>query len=644
MAKEHPGEVELRRKKDATATASWSPASIFAFPAAVLRESKRVMVDDLRDVPPDIIAGRANDALWKGGASIIANAYDFSYQTAALGNPSWGQREGGELFEKMGGSESRPEKDHHHESEEEERITHIAFHRAASVIALATSFSRVHFFDMKANMFLPHYLCACNTTDPKSPEYVQITALAFGGGSTNSLAVGLDSGYFDLWYVDLSNAVATPGSYYSGGIYSSFSPYNFQESPTPFRRPGMFRPHDFFGAKASPETRRLLASPDKVRAKSQRIGLLRQGVGGMRDLVGGVTALSFSPRGEYVLVGTSLGGVWVYSVTWGTAERLYQAAGTSVSCASWEMEPGEEVDAGGKTVIVVGMESGLVVYLHFAASDSYSEITSQPVEFYPAQLITTLHRKQRPRGIKNLILVPSYKPVPPRPGPPKDPYLQYPTLIISFSGAPGIYIFRLKRNSVLRAVSPPSTPTKAKKKTSSSMSKRLQPQQQQPPLIPTVLGNIKSFGNTFLREPPGLDPYIPVYSTCINTDHIVFANNATAPPLQLKGSAYGGVVENMALDPTGKRLIVTFSHGEVEESVVWFDTGALMTPAGGGGVKAVGVLRHSRRRGTGGEGRMIYGAVGFAGSFRGGACAGLVERSGSGVSLFPAWVREGGGG
>jgi len=624
LAKEHPGEVELRRKKDATATASRSLASIFAFPAALLRESKRVMVDDLRDVPSDIIARRANDAMWKGGASITANA---------LGDPSGERREG--LFE-MGGSESRSEKDHESEGE---RITHLAFHRAASVIALATSFSRVHFFDMKTNTFLPHYLCTCNTTDPKSPEFAQITGLAFGGGGTNSLAVGLDSGYFDLWYIDLSNAVATPSSY-SGGIYSLFStPYNFQESPTQFRQPGMFRPHETFKAKASPETQRLLGSPDKVHAKSQRIGLLRQGFGRMRGLVGGVTALSFSPRGEYVLVGTSLGGVWVYSVTWGTTERLYQAAGTSVSCASWEMEPGGEVDAGGKTVIVVGMKSGLVVYLHFAASDSYSEITSQPIEFYPAQLMTTLHRKQRPRGIKNLILVPSYKPVPHH-GLPKDPCLQYPTLIISFSGAPGIYIFRLKRNSVLRAVSPPSTPTKAK---NSSMPKRLQPQQQQqqPPLIPTVLGNIKSFGNTFLREPLGLDPYIPVYSTCINTDHVVFTN-ATASP-QLKGSAYGGVVENMALDPTGKRLIVTFSRGEVEESVVWFDTGALMTPAGG--VKAVGVLRHRRRRrrGEDGEGRMIYGDVGFAGSFRGGACAGLVEGSGSGVSLFPAWVREGGG-
>jgi len=599
LAKEHPGEVELRRKEDATAMASWSLSSIFAFLAAVLRVSKRVMVDDFKDVPFDIIAGRANDATWKG------------------------------LFE-MGESESGLEKDYEPEGE---RITLIAFHRAASVIALATSFSRVHFFDMKTNMFLPHYLCACNTTDPRSPEFVQITALEFGGGGTNSLAVGFDSGYFDLWYVDLSNAVTTPGSY-SGEVYPLFStPYDFQESPTPFRQPWMFRPHEFFRTKASPGTERLLGSPDKVHAKSQRIGLLRQGFRRMRGLVGGVTALSFSPRGEYVLVGTSLGGVWVHSVTWGTTERLYQATGTSVSCASWEMEPGEELDADGKTVIVVGMKSGLVVYLHFATSASYSEATSQPIEFYPAQLMTTLHRRQCPCGIKNLILVPSYKPVP-RPGLPKDPYLKDPTLIISFSGAPGIYIFRLKRNSVLRAVSPPSTPTKVK---NSSMSKSLQPQQQHPPLIPTVLANIKSFGNTFLREPPSSDPYIPIFSTCINTDHVVFAN-ATAPP-ELKGSAYGGVVENMALDPTGRRLIVTFSRGNVEESVVWFNTSALMRSAGGG-VRAVGVLRH-RKRGEDGEGRMIYGDVGFVGSFRGGACAGLVERSGNGVSLFPAWVRSG---
>lgn len=101
-------------------------------------------------------------------------------------------------------------------------------------------------------------------------------------------------------------------------------------------------------------------------------------------------------------------------------------------------------------------------------------------------------------------------------------------------------------------------------------------------------------------------------------------------------------MENMALDPSGKRLIVTFSHGGDEESVVWFDTRALMTPAGG--VKAVGVLRHKKRdEDDDGEGRMIYGDVGFVGSFRGGACAGLVERSGKGVSLFPAWLKEGGG-
>ncbi|PUU83670.1 hypothetical protein B9Z19DRAFT_1060782 [Tuber borchii] len=482
---------------------------------------------------------------------------------------------------------------------------------------------------MKTNTFLPHYLCTCNTTDPKSPEFVQITALAFGGGSTNSLAVGLDSGYFDLWYVDLSNSTTAPGSY-SGESYSLFSsPYDFQESPTPFRLPGMFRPHEFFKTKAQ----RLPGSPDKVYAKSQRIGLLRQGFGRMRSLVGEVTTLSFSPRGEYVLVGTSLGGVWVYSVTWGTTERLYQAVGTSVSCASWEMEPGEEVDADGKAVIVVGMKSGLVVYLHFATSASCSEITAQPIEFYPAQLMTTLHRKQHPHGIKNLILVPLSKPVH-RPGFPKETYPQYPTLLISFSGAPGIHIFRLKRNSVLRAVSPPSTPTKAK---NSSMPKRLQPQQQQPPLIPTILGNIKSFGNTFLREPPSLDPYIPIYNKCINTDHVVFTTSATTPP-ELKGSAYGGVVENMALDPTGKRLIVTFSHGGDEESVVWFDTRALMTPAGGG-VKAVGVLRHRKRD----EERMVYGDVGFVGSFKGDACAGLVGRGGRGVSLFPAWLKEGGG-
>jgi len=586
--REHSGEVESRS----------SLASIFAFPATVLRESKRVMVDDLRDVPFDIIVRRA------------------------MGDPPGERRED-------------------YESGEEEKITHIAFHRTASIIALATSFSRVHFFDMKTNTFLPHYLCTCNTTDPKSPEFVQITALAFGGGSTNSLAVGLDSGYFDLWYVDLSNSTTTPGSY--GESYSLFAtPYDFQESPTPFRLPGMFRPHEFFKTRTSPGTQRLPGSPDKVYAKSQRIGLLRQGFGRMRDLVGEVTTLSFSPRGEYVLVGTSLGGVWVYSVTWGTTERLYQAAGTSVSCASWEMEPGEEVDADGKTVIVVGMKSGLVVYLHFATSASYSEITAQPIEFYPAQLMTALHGKQRPRGIKNLILVPFSKPVP-RPGFPKETYPQYPTLLISFSGAPGIHIFRLKRNSVLRAVSPPSTPTKAR---NSSMPKRLQPQQQQqqqqPPLIPTILGNIKSFGNTFLREPPSLDPYIPIYNKCINTDQVVFTSATTTPP-KLKGSAYGGIVENMALDPTGKRLIVTFSSDEGdEESVVWFDTRALMTPAGG--VRAVGVLRHRKKdKDDDDEGRMIYGDVGFVGSFRGGACAGLVGRGGKGVSLFPAWLKEGGG-
>ena len=92
---------------------------------------------------------------------------------------------------------------------------------------------------------------------------------------------------------------------------------------------------------------------------------------------------------------------------------------TSVSSAYWKTEPEEEVNADGRTVIVVGMKSGLVVYLHFATSTSYSKITAQQIEFYPAQLMTTLRRKQCPSDIKNLILV-SFSKLVAHPGFPKE--------------------------------------------------------------------------------------------------------------------------------------------------------------------------------------------------------------------------------
>ena len=74
----------------------------------------------------------------------------------------------------------------------------------------------------------------------------------------------LDSGYFNLWCIGLSNTTVTSGSS-SGESYSLFSmPDNFQELLTLFRLLGKFHLHEFFKTKASLEGERYLGHYGEV--------------------------------------------------------------------------------------------------------------------------------------------------------------------------------------------------------------------------------------------------------------------------------------------------------------------------------------------------------------------------------------------
>lgn len=576
----------------------------------------------------------------------------------------------------------------------EERIVHVAFHPGVMVVAMATTYSRVHLFDLRTNMFLDYYLVAADV-----PGEVCITSVVFN--AHNVLAVGLDTGYVDIWTVSLgapkvgdwtltnsprralgplfeamlktpvtaevkagtsvlrsageTSRVAAAVLRAPRGDEVSGAPFGYRGSPT---KASLKSPSGFFDTRPSPGTRGILAKRAKTeRARLERVGLVTEGFVGQDKLVGSVTALAFSPSGCHLAIGTSMGGVWIYSVIRETLFRVYTGAFTAASvkctCLTWDIPPGVKrlpmkgegpiryQPETGLTALVAGMESGLIVYIQIQENGASGIVVdASPVEFYPSKMAAGVPEK----GVGQVLLVPS----PPVVTGAEQLYASFPTLVVSMVDSPGIHIFRLIPESVLNA----SVPSAASI----------------PPMpAPTTLGGymqVKSrelYKEALVMAGRLLGDYCGTYDRMktvhvgtLDTGYVAFPpvvpeedevlveaegqeTHRQLPALE----GYGGIVKSMAIDPTARRLIVSFSpgkKGKFGDSVVWFDASAITSSTSALG--ALGVLRPQRVMGGDGACGGV-GEVRFAGGFEGAACAGVVTGGGTGVSVFPAWIGEG---
>ncbi|RPB13176.1 hypothetical protein P167DRAFT_535221 [Morchella conica CCBAS932] len=116
-------------------------------------------------------------------------------------------------------------------------------------------------------------------------------------------------------------------------------------------------------------------------------------------------------------------------------------------------------------------------------------------------------------------------------------------------------------------------------------------------------------------------PYAPpTTATSSNTRKPATLDDDNDPKATTSG--YGGAVQHMALDPSGQRLIVVFSGGPgTHRSVVWFDASSITASAAA--IGALGVLKMERA-----------GEVGFAAGCGEGVCAGIVVNGGRNIAFF----------
>lgn len=493
------------------------------------------------------------------------------------------------------------------------------------VLAVSTTFARVHLFDLRTGTFLDYYLCSAD-----DPEYVVVTSLTFN--ARNELAVGMDNGCVDVWTLNLATLeTETPRTL--------FTPVRQERVPA------------FFCGVGSPGARELLV---KEKAGVERVQL----VVGQSRIVGEVTVMAYSPGGGHLAVGTSLGGVWVYSVVLETAVRVHSGVtkeGAKCTALAWGVPPGVKavrLRGGegkgryqletGSTALMVGMQSGLVVYLRVRENGVSSiSVDSVPIEFWPSKIAPGAPLE---KGIGQVLLVPS----------PPNAADQFPTLVVSMIDSPGIHIFRLIPESVLKATVPSasSIPFTAVQR-GTMQYERLKYYSRN-----LYKGALRMVGKVLGDYRDTLDEIRTVHIRSVDTSYIPFPATISPPeedvveldrngneipsrPSKVSGG-YGGVVKSMAIDPTSRRLVASFSHtvkgGKSQESVVWFDVSGITasTPV----LRAMGVIRRVMAR-DGDEG---VGEVGFAGGCERGVCAGVVVGGGKGVGIFPGFIGRVSGG
>lgn len=525
----------------------------------------------------------------------------------------------------------------------DEKIEHIAFHPTMMVLAMATTYARVHLFDLRTNTFLDYFLCAAD-----DPGGVVITTIAFN--STNQLAVGMDTGFVDIWTIDLGSHQPASFEPSQGSLFVAATGDAFGGSPMVMPAPRL----RFFDNKPSPGTLAILANTRtrtrrrRSRAAVERVELIPGGFLAHRKLIGSVTAVAFSPSGTHLAIGTSTGGVWIYNTTVTTSYRAYtgsfSAASAKCGCLSWGVPPGVKHvplkgEAGGvryqletgDTALVAGMDDGAVVYIPVRENGPSSITLGSVVEFYPSKLAPGAPHDT---AVSHALLVPS-----PPPQGTDELWSLFPTLVVALVDKPGIHVFRLFPESVLKASVPSASavhvaPVLGLRARSWRLHKRVE---------------------RVLRDWCGVwDTVKPVHVRTLDTSSVVFlpktatptVNNCDTPRLGYVWEGYGGAIRSMAIDPTARRLIVSFSTSgdtRVEDSVVWFDVWGIRATTSV--LKALEVLRPQRVIcGDGGGGGGGVGEVRFAGGFEGGACAGMITSGGKGVGIFPAWIAKEDGG
>ncbi|KAH0614039.1 uncharacterized protein H6S33_005925 [Morchella sextelata] len=500
-----------------------------------------------------------------------------------------------------------------------EKTEHIAFHPRLPLLALSSTWARIHIYDLRTGAFAPYFLCAADT-----PAAVTITSLAWNG--VNQLAVGMDSGCVDVWNVDLSIENADEWVEESLLKRKARRPGPlFGLTPTPMRRRAQnlaaFRGQAFFETKPSPRTAEILSGIDidgfsssswspapsedggggggSQRARVERIRLLPQHAH-QPAFVGIITHVAFSPNGKHLALGTSMAGVWLHNITLETSFRAYPAIAIPSSAAhctalAWSANAAS---------IVAAFAGGLVVVLPVRENGAGSVTVGAAVRFYPHVLLGV----RLGRGVGSVLIVPG---------------AAFPTVVVALKRRPGVHVFRLVPESVLRA-----TVRAARAGLGGHGGE--------------IVGLTRRIYNFAIQAAAQLlfgdnggETITIVHVGSLETEWTPYAptTNATSSnarkPATLDDndpeaaiSGYGGAVQHMALDPSGQRLIVVFSGGpDTHRSVVWFDASSITASAAA--IGALGVLKMER-----------VGEVGFAAGGGESVCAGIVVNGGRNIAFF----------
>lgn len=443
-----------------------------------------------------------------------------------------------------------------------EKTEHLCFHPRLPLLALATTWARVHVYDLRGGgAFAPYFLVAADT-----PAEVTVTSLCWN--TANQLAVGLDSGCVDVWTLDLSMQDLEEMRRVRHGPL-------FGLTPTPMRRRreyGSSGPPSFFQTGPSPATAAILSdmvaertpsprssssgdsasssssSSSPPLARLERVRLLPHQAQ-QTPFLGAITHAVFSPSGRHLAIGTATAGLWLHNVTLERSLRAYPrlalpAAAARCTALAWSASASR---------IVAAFASGLVLVLPVRENGAGSITVGGAVRFYPHLLLGV----ELGRGVREVLVVPAAA------------TSASPTIVVALGGRQGIHVFRLVAESLRGATRGGETAGPLARIYSLALQ------------AARHLFGGRTADLTAIHVGSLETPWTPFTSgrrrrRRKRRDTVTPATTATASD---GTPGYGGAVEHMALDPSGQRLIVVFSGPQHHRSVVWFDAGRITAAA-----------------------------------------------------------------
>ena len=314
----------------------------------------------------------------------------------------------------------------------------LAYHPTIPILALSTSLSTVHLYDLTSEEFAPIFF----SPDPIGvPQFFpEITALTFS--KDGCLAVGLATGIVDIWTIDLTHPRQPAPTTEMLFNPPHLSTDNVKANPAGSLHASPRTPHrlnhglsSLTSSGTSVSIFQLLHAAVHTQDRNEitklvtceSISLISDSPTLAQDftaqeILGYITCLSFSPSGHHIAVGTEKAGLWNYNLIWKSLLHMFPGQ-LRVTCLCWGpplAPPTLKVVSGGNGVyrsppdvthIVAGLAGGGAAYfraketgisLKLLGGELYA--TAEPID----DPTPTIRQRQYIPDISNIILAPSF--------------------------------------------------------------------------------------------------------------------------------------------------------------------------------------------------------------------------------------------